>query len=338
MFAQEIGIDLGSANSIVVAKKRGIIAKEPSVVAVNRKTRSVVAVGAEARQMVGRTPDNIVSIRPVQAGVVSDLSHSTALLRHLLRGIAGSRWLRPRVILTMHPNASEVEKRALAEAVGEAGAGEVLLLEESVAAGLGAGLPVQQPVGSLIMDIGSGTTTVSVLSLGATVVSASNYVAGDQLDDAIARYIKKEHNLLIGTPTAERVKIEFGSALPGIRTGKTTVVGRLQTTGSPTAIQLDAAEIYTAIGDSLTQIDSIVQSVLERTPPELLADISQTGLTLTGGMAQLPGLTERIARATGLKVMLAEDPADAVAMGTAQVLAKPDSVRLFRVKPVRRSK
>ena len=338
MFAQEIGIDLGSANSIVVAKKRGIIAKEPSVVAVNRKTRSVVAVGSEARQMVGRTPDNIVSIRPVQAGVVSDLSHSTALLRHLLRGIAGSRWLRPRVILTMHSNASEVEKRALAEAVGEAGAGEVLLLEEAVAAGLGAGLPVQQPVGSLIMDIGSGTTTVSVLSLGATVVSASNFMAGDQLDDAIARYIKKEHNLLIGTPTAERVKIEFGSAIPGGRTGKTTVVGRLLTTGTPTAIQLDAAEIYAAMGDCLAQIDSIVQGVLERTPPELLADISQTGLTLTGGMSQLPGLTERLSRATGLHVKLAEDPADAVAMGTAQVLAKPDAVRLFRVKPVRRSK
>ncbi|HLN62628.1 MAG TPA: rod shape-determining protein [Symbiobacteriaceae bacterium] len=337
MFAQEIGIDLGSANSIVVAKKRGIIAKEPSVVAVNRKTRSVVAVGSEARQMVGRTPDNIVSIRPVQAGVVSDLSHSTALLRHLLRGIAGSRWLRPRVILTMHTNASEVEKRALAEAVGEAGAGEVFLLEEAVAAGLGAGLPVQQPVGSLIMDIGSGTTTVSVLSLGATVVSASSYMAGDKLDDAIARYIKKEHNLLIGTPTAERVKIEFGSALPG-RTGKTTVVGRLLTTGTPTAVQLDAAEVYTAIGDCLSQIDSLVQGVLERTPPELLADVSQTGLTLTGGMAQLPGLTERLARATGLKAELAPDPADAVAMGTAQVLARPDSVRLFRVKPVRRGK
>jgi rod shape-determining protein MreB and related proteins len=335
MFAQEIGIDLGSANCVVVAKKRGIIANEPSVVAVNRQSKSVIAVGAAARQMIGRTPDNIISIRPIQSGVISDMNHSTALLRHLLRGIAGSRWLRPRVVLAMHTNASEVAKRALAEAAVEAGAGDVYLLEEAVAAGLGAGLPVAKPVGSFIMDIGSGTTNVAVLSLGAAVVSSSITVAGDQFDEAIARYIKKEHNLLIGSPTAERVKVEFGSGLPG-RAGKTTVVGRLQTTGTPTAISIDAAEVYEAISDSLAQIDLLVRSTLEQTPPELMADISRNGLTLTGRMAQLPGLTDRLEQVTGVQVRLAEEPGSSVAMGAMRVLEDPKVARLLSVKPVRR--
>lgn len=337
MFAQDIGIDLGSATAVVVARKRGIVAKEPSVVAVNRQTRAVVAVGAEARRMVGRTPDNIVSIRPVQAGVISDVTHSTALLRHLLRQIAGSRWLRPRLVLTMQTGASEVEKRALAEAAVEAGAGDVFLVEETVAAGLGAGLPVDRPVGSLVVDIGSGTADVAVLSLGGVVLSASAPLAGDFMDDAISRYLRKEHNVLIGIPTAERVKIELGSALPG-RSNSTAVVGRMLTTGTPDSVTIHAAEIYAAISEVLTQIDLLIVSVLERTPPELLADITARGMTLTGGLAQLPGLPERLSRVTGLAVHLAESPADAVAMGTAHLLEHPGRANLYRVKPVRRSR
>jgi rod shape-determining protein MreB len=338
MFAQEVGIDLGSANAVVVAKNKGIIAKEPTVIAVNRQTKAVVAVGAEARQMIGRTPDTILSIRPVRAGVVSDLDHSTALLKHLLRKIAGSRWLRPRLVLTIQTNASEVEKRALAEAAVQAGAGEVLLLEETVAAGLGAGLPIERALGSMLVDIGSGTTDVAVMSLGGVVVSTSAKVAGDDMDEAVAKYIKKEKNVLIGTPTAERVKIEFGAALPGRRTGQTTIVGRQLATGTPAAMPISADEVFGAIKDSLAQIDALVLNVLERTPPDLLADITHTGLVLTGGGALLPGMAERLSHLTGLPVRLADAPQEAVAMGAGHVLENPRRISLYRVKGARAGK
>lgn len=331
MFAREIGIDLGSANTTVVARRRGIIAREPSVVAVNRRTKSVVAVGQEARNMVGRTPDTIMSVRPVQGGVISDMDHSTALLKHLIRKISGSRWLKPRVVLTMQANASEVDKRALAEAAVQAGAGEVLLVQETVAAAIGAGLPVDKPEGSLLVDIGSGTTDVAVIALGGVVVSTSASIAGDLLDEAVARYLKKEHNLLIGAPTAERVKIELGSALPG-RTGTTTVTGRLVTTGLPTGIKVTAEEIHGAIAESLVHIDHLILSVIERTPPELLADISTRGITLTGGSALLHGMSERVAQVTNLPVRVAESPLEAVAMGTEKLLEQKSRVNLYRIK------
>lgn len=337
MFAQEIGIDLGSANTTVVAKRRGIIAKEPSVVAVNRNTRSVVAVGAEAHRMIGRTPDTITSSHPVRGGVISDMEQSTALLKHLLRKIAGSRWLRPRVVLTMQTSSSEVDKHALAEAAMQAGAGEVFLVEETVAAGLGAGLPVDRPVGSMLVDIGSGTTDVAVLSLGGVVVSSSSPIAGDHLDDLVARHIKREHSLMIGAPTAERVKIEVGSAMPG-RRASTVVVGRQITTGNPTQVTVGAAGVYEAMAEAISHIDHQVRSVLERTPPELLADISQNGFILTGGGSLLPGMAERLAQVTGVPVRLADSPLESVAMGTAAVLEDPKRVHLYRVKPHRRSK
>jgi len=332
MFGMEIGIDLGSANTVVVVRKRGIVAKEPSVVAVDRRTHAVIAVGSAAHSMIGRTPDSIVSVHPVQGGVISDMNHSTALLKHLIRQIAGSRWLRPRVVLTMQTNASEVDKRALAEAAQQAGAGEVLLVEESVAAGLGAGLPVDRPVGSLLVDIGHGTTNVAVISLGGVVVSGSSPAAGDQMDEAIIRYMKREHSLLIGQPTAERVKVQFGSALAGARTGKASVTGRLVTTGTPAAVQVDAAEILGAIDDCLSQIDHLVISVLERTPPDLLGDISEHGMTLTGGGALLAGLPERLSKATGLKVNMADAPQDAVALGTERVLENRRRITVYKVK------
>jgi rod shape-determining protein MreB len=337
MFTQEIGIDLGSANTVVVARRRGIIAKEPSVVAVIRNTHLVVAVGAEAHRMIGRTPDTILSAHPVRGGVISDLEQSAALLKHILRKIAGSRWLRPRVIMTMQTNASELEKHALAEAAMQAGAGDVFLVEETVAAGLGAGLPVDKPVGSLLVDIGSGTTDVAVISLGGVVASATTDVAGDLLDDLIGRYIRKEFNLLIGSPTAERVKLETAAALPGRRTSA-TVVGRLVTTGNPASVEVDSDGVYAAISDALTQIDAVVLSVLERTPPDLLADISESGMTLTGGGALLPGMAERLARVTGLPVRLADSPLDSVAIGTGEVLENPDRIHMYKVKPMRKAK
>jgi rod shape-determining protein MreB and related proteins len=331
MLAQEIGIDLGTANTVVVAKRRGVIAREPSVVAINRQTQAVIAVGDDARKMVGRTPDTILSVRPIQGGVISDLNHSTALLKYMIRKISGSRWLRPRVVLTIQTGASEVDKRALAEAAVQAGAGQVQLVEETVAAALGAGLPVDRPIGSMLVDVGSGTTDVAIISMGGVVVSNSSGAAGERMDEAIARYMKREHNLLIGSPTAERLKIEYGSALPNAP-GTATVTGRLITTGNPAAVQVRAGEIYDAISDSLVQIDHLIIGVLERTPPELLADISRSGLMLTGGCALLQGLVERLERYTGLPVRSAEQPLEAVALGTGQVLENNHRITLYRVK------
>lgn len=331
MFAQELGIDLGTSKTIVVARRKGIVATEPTVVAVNRQTKSVMAVGRAAHKMIGRTPDTILSVRPIQGGVISDLEHSTALLKHMIRQIAASRWLRPHVVLTVQSGASEVDKRALAEATVQAGAGAVYLVEETVAAALGAGLPVHRSVGSMVVDIGSGTTNVAVIALGGVVVSATSSAAGDQMDEAIARTLKREHNLLIGSPTAERLKVETCSAFPGA-TRTAAVTGRLLTTGLPAVVQVAASEIHAAVSEVLTQIDHLVLSVLERTPPELLSDISESGITLTGGTAMLPGLAERLAQRTGLPVHLAESPIEAVALGTGRALEHPERVKLFRIK------
>jgi rod shape-determining protein MreB len=336
MFGQALGIDIGSANTVVVVRRRGIVAREPSVVAVNRKTRAVIAVGTEAHRMVGRTPDTIISVRPVQGGVIADLRRSAALLRHLMGKVAGSRWLRPRVVLTVPTGASAVEQRALAEAALEGGAGEVFLLEEAVAAALGAGLPVHKPEGSLLVDVGSGTTDVAVVALGGVVVSASTTAAGDQIDEAIARHVKRMHNLLIGEPTAEQIKLRLGAALPG-RTDAMPVTGRLVSTGIPAALPVTAGEVYEAMRDTLAQIDALVCGVLERTPPELLADISRRGLTLTGGMALLPDLDRRLAQVTGLTVHVAESPMDAVANGIGMVLEHPGQVRLTQIKRRRKA-
>ncbi|HEY3365205.1 MAG TPA: rod shape-determining protein [Symbiobacteriaceae bacterium] len=332
MFTQELGIDLGTANTVVVARRKGIVATEPSVVAVDRKTKSIVAVGAEARQMIGRTPDSIMSIRPVQAGVISDLNYSTTLLKYLIHGVSSSRWLRPRVILTMQSSASEVDRRTLAEAAVQAGAGEVYLMEQTVAAALGAGLPVAQATGSLLVDVGSGTICASVISLGGVVVSNSSGMAGDTLDEAIIRYVKREHSLLIGQPTAERLKLRLGSAVPGV-SGSATVAGRLVTTGMPAAVLIKAGEVFEALNDSLAQVDSLVLNLLERTPPELLADISSSGITLTGGGALLRGLDLRLSQVTSLPVRVADSPMETVAMGTGQVLEGKQRVPLRRIKP-----
>lgn len=331
MFAKELGIDLGSANTAVVARRRGIVAREPSVVAVDRKTREVVAVGRSARDMIGRTPDSILPVLPVRGGVICDLDRTTALLRHMIRRIANSRWLRPRLVLAAQTSVGAVDRRALLEAAVQAGAGEVYLIDQTVAAALGAGLPVSKPTGSLLIDIGGGTTDMAVISLGAVVISASAPIAGDQMDDMIARHVRKEHNLIIGDPTAERIKVSLGSAiLPPEQ--QMTISGRLLTTGLPASVTVTASEVHAALREPLAQIDALLLSLLERTPPELMADISESGITLTGGSAQMPGLPQRLAALTGVPVRCAEDPANAVAMGTTRVLENHNALRLVSAK------
>lgn len=331
MLAQELGIDLGSAHTVVVSKNKGIVAKEPSVVAIDQDTKQVIAVGEAAHRMVGRTPDSILPVHPVRSGVISDMNCSTMLLKHMIRTVARSRWLRPHLLLPIQADASDVDKRALAQAASQAGAGVLDLVPETVAAALGADLPVDEPVGSLLMDIGSGTTDVAVISLGGVVLSASTAVAGKAMDDAVARHLKKYHNLLVGQPTAERLKIELGSALPGSEM-QFSVTGRLLTTGRPSVVTVTSEDVYEAVKDLLEQIDALVLGVLERTPPELLADISHSGLILTGGGALLHRLSERLARATGLAVTVAEEPIEAVARGAQQLLERRTKVILERVK------
>lgn len=331
MFAKELGIDLGSANTAVVAKRRGIVAREPSVVAIDRNTREVVAVGQTARHMIGRTPDSILPVLPVRGGVICDLDRTTALLRHMIRRIANSRWLRPRLVLAAQTGVSEVERRALLDAAVQAGAGEVFLVDKTVAAALGADLPVSKPSGSLLMDIGGGTTDVAVISLGAVVIASTIPVAGDQMDEAIARHVRREHNLIIGDPTAERIKLGLGAAIHPPEK-RMTISGRQLTTGLPAAVELTASEIHSALREPLAHMDALLLSLLERTPPELMADISLSGITLTGGGAQMPGLSERLTLLTGLPVACAENAADAVALGTTRVLENKSQLKLVSAK------
>lgn len=331
MLAQELGIDLGSAHTVVVSKGKGIVAMEPSIVAVDQDTKQVIAVGESAHRMVGRTPESILPVHPVRGGVISDIACSTTLLKHMIRTVARSRWLRPHLLVTIQASATEVDKRALAEAASQAGAGTLDLVPETVAAALGADLPVDDPVGSFVVDIGSGTTDAAIISLGGVVLSASSTAAGNAFDDAVARYLKKYHNLLVGQPTAERLKIELGSALPGSE-AELNVTGRLLTTGRPSSVTVRAADIYEATHDLLEQIDALILGVLEQTPPELLGDISQSGLILTGGGAMLKNLPERLTKATGLRVLLAEDPVQAAALGAQRLLERRSKVILERVK------
>lgn len=331
MLAKELGIDLGSINTALVARGQGIIAREPSVVAIDRLNNKLLAVGSQARTMIGKAPDSILPIQPVRGGVICDLDQTTALLRYMIRRVASSRWLRPRLMLTAQTAMTPVEQRALLDAALQAGASEVALVDATVAAALGADLPVLEPKGSLVVNLGGGTTDVAVISLGAIVIADSIPVAGDQLDEAILRHLRREHSLIIGEPTAERVKVALGSAIEP-KPGSMQVTGRHLATGLPTVTTLQASEVYAALQEPLARIDELLLGLLERTPPELMADISRSGITLTGGTAQLSGMAERLSRLTGLAVALAEAPADAVALGTARALRYRKQLRLVSAK------
>jgi len=312
-----IGIDLGTATVLVYVKGKGIVLKEPSVVAIDQNTNKIRAVGEEARQMLGKTPGNIVAIRPLRDGVIADYEVTEAMLRHFIGRVCGKRRLfRPTVVICVPAEVTSVEKRAVVEAAVNAGARKAFLIEEPMAAAIGAGLPVAEPVGNMIIDIGGGTTDVAVISLGGIVVSQSLRVAGNKMDEAIVRYIRKTYNLMIGERTAEEIKIRIGSAYPLEEPLDMEIRGRDLINGLPKTISINSEEVREALEEPLTAIVDAVKAVLERTPPELAADIIDRGIVMTGGGALLRGLDHLFAKATGIPVRLADDPVSCVAEGT----------------------
>ena len=337
MFGKDMGIDLGTANTLVYVRGKGIVVNEPSVVAVNTNTNEVLAVGNEAKEMIGRTPGNIIAIRPVKDGVIADFAITQAMLRYFIdkaytRSLFGPK---PRVIICVPSGVTEVEKRAVVEAAIAAGARdrEAYLIEEPMAASIGAGLPVEEPTGSMIVDIGGGTSEVAVISLGGIVTSTSLRVAGDDLDAYIAAYIKKEYNLAIGDRTAEEIKLTIGSAYPKDVLEEMDIRGRDLVTGFPKTVTITSDEMLKAIHDPIHEIIDTIRQTLEATPPELAADVMETGITLTGGGALLSGLDRLIAEETGMPVNIADEPLNCVVKGTGIVLEKIDKLKGVLISP-----
>ena len=317
----DIGIDLGTANVLVYIKGKGIVLREPSVVAVDRDSNQVLAVGEEARQMIGRTPGNIVAIRPLREGVIADYDITESMLRHFIEKVVGHSFVfRPRIMICIPSGVTMVEQRAVQEAAEQAGARHTQLIEEPLAAALGAGLDISEPCGSMVIDIGGGTTDIAVISLGGIVTSASLRIAGDKFDSAIIDYIKREFNLMIGERTAEDIKINIGAAFPSARQGHMDVRGRDLLSGLPKTIDVSVQQISEALNSPVTRIVDCVKRVLEDTPPELSADIMDRGIIMTGGGSMLYGLDELIRRETQIPTSLAEDPLSCVALGTGKAL------------------
>ncbi len=319
--SMSVGIDLGTANILVYVKNKGIVLHEPSVVAVDKDTDKILAIGEEARDMIGRTPGNIVAIRPLRDGVIADYEMTESMIRHFLEKVVGRSFLfRPKVMICVPTGVNAVEKRAVQEAAEQAGAKKTELIEEPIAAALGAGIDISEPVGSMVVDIGGGTCDVAVISLGGIVCGESLRVAGDKFDSDIEFYIKKEYNLMIGERTSEKIKIEIGSAYPGARNKSVSVRGRDIVSGLPKVITVSSDEIAAALHDSVESIAICVKSVLERTPPELAADIMDHGIVLTGGGSMLYGLADLIRKETNIPTMLADDPLNCVALGTGKAI------------------
>ena len=315
--AFDIGIDLGTASILVYVKGKGVVLKEPSVVAFDRDTNRIKAIGEEARLMLGRTPGNIVAVRPLRQGVISDYTVTEKMLKYFIQKAVGKqRFRKPLISICVPSQVTEVERKAVEDAAFQAGARDVKIIEEPIAAAIGAGIDIARPCGNMIVDIGGGTSDIAVISLGGTVVSASIKIAGDDFDDAIVRYMRKKHNLLIGERTAEDIKIRIGSAYPRPESVTVDVRGRNLLTGLPKTITVTSEETEEALKDTTSQIVEAVHSVLEKTPPELAADIADRGIVLTGGGSLLYGLEELIESKTGITTMTAEDPMTAVAIGT----------------------
>ena len=315
----DIGIDLGTASVLVYVKGKGVILKEPSVVAFDRDTNSIKAIGEEARMMLGRTPGHIVAVRPLRQGVISDYTVTEKMIKYFVQKAMGRRtFKKPRISICVPSGVTEVEKKAVEEATYAAGAREVLLIEEPVAAAIGAGIDISKPCGNMIVDIGGGTADIAVISLGGTVVNTSIKIAGDDFDEAIVRYIRKKHNLLIGDQTAEDIKIKIGTTYPLVEEETMEVRGRNLVTGLPKTITVTSSETEEAFRDATGQIVNAVIGVLEKTPPELSADILDRGIVLTGGGSMLRGLEELISERTGINTMTAEEPMKVVAIGTGQ--------------------
>lgn len=328
-FSKDIGIDLGTANTLVCLKGKGVILREPSVVAVDIRTDNVLAVGSQAKDMIGRTPGSIVAVRPLKDGVIADFKITAKMLQHFIRkAVKPGIFSKPRVIICMPTGVTEVERKAVEDAAYEAGAKPpVILIEEPMAAAIGAGMPVDEPTGSMVVDIGGGTSEVAVISLGDIVTACSVRVAGDKFDEAILTYVKKKYNLLIGERTAEDIKLKIGSAYPYEDEQSMVVKGRNLVDGLPKDITISAQEVRDALADPIMTIVDAIKSTLEKTPPELSADIIDHGIMLTGGGALLRGIDMLIMQQTGMPVHVAQHPLDCVVAGTGKRLGKPTGIQ-----------
>ncbi|MBQ1801754.1 rod shape-determining protein [Lachnobacterium bovis] len=319
MVGTDIGIDLGTASILVYVKGKGVVLKEPSVVAIDRSTRKILKYGEDARLMIGRTPGNVVATRPLRQGVISDYDTTEKMIKHFIQKAVGKRCFRkPRVAVCVPSAITEVERRAVEEATSEAGAREVRIIAEPIAAAIGAGIDISKPCGNMIVDIGGGTADIAVISLGESVVSTSIKIAGDNFDEAIVRYMRKKHNLLIGERTAENIKVKIGTCYPLAEPETMEVRGRNLVTGLPRTVTVSSEETEEALREATLNIVEAVHTVLEKTPPELAADVADRGIVLTGGGALLRGLEELIEDRTGIHTMTADDPMTCVAIGTGQ--------------------
>jgi len=331
-FTRDLGIDLGTANTLVYMKGKGIVVREPSVVALRTDTKKIEAVGSDAKKMIGRTPGNIVAIRPMKDGVIADFETTATMIKYFIR-----KAQKPRSMFPRHPNVmvcvpsgiTAVEKRAVEDATKQAGAREAYIIEEPFAAAIGADLPVWEPTGSMVVDIGGGTTEVAVISLGGIVTSKSIRIAGDEMDDAVIAYIKRLYNLMIGERTSEQLKMEIGSAMPLDKVESIEIRGRDLVSGLPKTLAITSDEITEALSDTVNSIIEAVKATLEKCPPELSADIMDRGIVLTGGGALLRNLDKLLARETGMPVLVAEHPLDCVAIGTGRAL---ENIHLFKSK------
>jgi rod shape-determining protein MreB and related proteins len=325
----DIGIDLGTANTLVTVVGKGILINEPSVVAVRKKTKEVLAVGNEARQMLGRTPSSVIAVRPLRDGVITDFDTTQAMIRYFIERVhsLSAKFLkipRPRVVIGVPSSVTEVERQAVIDAAKAAGARKVYLVEETVAAAMGVGLPIEDPSGSMIVDIGGGTTDIAVLSLGGIVVDKTVQVAGDEMDHDILNYVKHKYNLLIGERSSEEVKISIGSAAAQKEEKVVVLQGRDLVTGLPKSVEISAVEVREALMNSLMQITDAIRDAVEETPPEILGDLASTGVVIAGGGAQLYGIDRFLKERLKLPVIIADDPMTAVARGTVKLLERPD--------------
>ena len=332
IFSRDMGIDLGTANTLVQVKGKGIVMREPSVVAIRSDTKHVLAVGEEAKRMIGRTPGNIVAIRPMKDGVIADFDVTQEMLRYFIKkATSGFSPFHPRVVVCVPSGVTEVEKRAVDEATRSAGAKEAYLIEEPMAAAIGAGLPVQEPTGSMVVDIGGGTSEVAIISLGGIVTSRSIRIGGNKMDEAIVSHIKKEYNLMIGERTSEEIKITIGSAYPREQEEFMDIRGRDLITGLPKTLKISSTEVLESLREPISGIIEAIKLTLEKTPPELASDVMDKGIMLTGGGALLHGMEQLVREETGMPVSIADNPLDCVVIGAGRVIEELETLKMVAI-------